>query len=138
MSPPLKPTGLKPEFLRECLDVLSDDPPTLRWRVRPRSHFPSEVICRTWNKSNAGQVLRPQKDGRLRLGLVRQVFDARAIVAEIGVTPIGDLQWGARGVAERPSRRHTGARWRRTARRRHASRHGRDRAPDGRPDGHER
>ena len=37
----LKPTGFKPDYLRECIDVLAADPPLLRWRARPRSHFPA-------------------------------------------------------------------------------------------------
>jgi hypothetical protein len=93
----MQPTGLDPAYLRQCLDALAADPPLLRWRTRPREHFADEVAWRIWNKNYAGQTLRPQADGRLRATLTldngeRRSFDARAIVAEIGVTPIGDLQ----------------------------------------------
>jgi hypothetical protein len=89
MPRPLKPTGLNPEYLRECVDVLSDDPPTLRWRARPRAHFTDEVAFRIWNKKFARQTIRQQKGGRLRVLLtidgVRRAFEAKTIVAEIGV-----------------------------------------------------
>jgi hypothetical protein len=95
----MKPTELKPEFLRACFDVLCADPPVLRWRERPREHFATERDWRMRNKSLAGQTLRPQADGRIRVTLVlasggaRTTFDARAVVAEIGVTRVGD-RWG--------------------------------------------
>jgi hypothetical protein len=97
MPRPLKPTGVEREYLRECIDVLSDDPPTLRWRARPLAHFDgNEASFKTWNKNNAGQEIRPQADGRMRVtftgGRERRSLDARSIIAEIGVTPIGGLQ----------------------------------------------
>ena len=95
--PKLKPTGLKPAYWRECLDVLSAEPTLIRWRTRPRSHFAAgvkgDLAFRVWGKTSAGQTIRPTADGRLRLSLSingrddRQKFDARAIIAEIGVTP---------------------------------------------------
>jgi hypothetical protein len=92
----LKPTGFKPAFLRQCIDVLSADPPLLRWRGRPRSHFPrgekGDLAFKIWGNTFAGQTVRPQDDGRLRLSLTlngeRRKLDARAIIAEIGVTPL--------------------------------------------------
>ena len=115
---PRKPTGLERGYLRECLDVLSADPPVLRWRTRPVAHFKgvaalsSEASCKIWNKSFAGQTIRPQADGRLRVtftvnGGERRSFDAQTIIAEIGVTPIGDLQ-GVPGSA--PNDRLAGTR----------------------------
>jgi hypothetical protein len=89
----MRPSGLKPEYLRECVDVLSDDPPVLRWRTRPRSHFETESACRIWNKANASRTIRPRAlDGRLRLHLSGEAIDAKMVIAEIGVTPIGDQQ----------------------------------------------
>src|SRR5580704_5498309 len=94
----LAPTGFKPAYLRECVDVLSDAPPLLRWRARPRPHFPpgeeGDRPFKIWGNTFAGQTIRPQADGRLRLSLtdangVRQKLDARAIIAEIGITPCG-------------------------------------------------
>ena len=95
-----KPTGVAPEYLRECIDVLSDDPPILRWRARPLAHFAAvdnpEAALKQWRKTYAGQTIRPQADGRLRVNFTvdgeRRRFDARSIIAEIGVTPIGDVQ----------------------------------------------
>ena len=89
--------------IRECLDVLPADPPVLRWRTRPVAHFKgvaslsSEASCKIWNKNFAGQTIRPQADGRLRVtftvnGGERRSFDAQTVIAEIGVTTIGDLQ----------------------------------------------
>jgi hypothetical protein len=56
-------TGLKPAYLRECLDVLSADPPLLRWRARPRSHFPpgvkGDLAFKVWGNTLAGQTIRP-------------------------------------------------------------------------------
>src|SRR5271165_6428886 len=100
MSRPFKPSGLDPAYLRECIDVLSAEPPLLRWRVRPRAHFQDRDdgdVFTSWNKSFASQVVRPQADGRMRITItgpdgVRRTLDARAIVTEIGVTPIGDQQ----------------------------------------------
>jgi hypothetical protein len=86
----LKPTGLDPEYLRECVDVLSDDPPTLRWRGRLRAHFANETAFKQWGKNHAGQMIRPDADGRLRVKLLGRTVDAKSIIAEIGVTPIGD------------------------------------------------
>jgi hypothetical protein len=97
-SAKLKPTGFKPGYLRECIDVLSADPPLLRWRERPRSHFPAgkkgDLAFKNWRNTLAGQTIRPTDDGRLRLSLIRNgervKLDARAIIAEIGVTPLKD------------------------------------------------
>ena len=110
MSAERKPTNLKPKYLRECLDVLSADPPILRWRARPLAHFNgNERIWQDWNKDNAGQTIRPSADGRLRVNFTidgkPQALDARTIIAEIGVTPIGDQQGVHDGCAKRPSRR---------------------------------
>jgi hypothetical protein len=89
--PKPNPTGLKREFLRECIDVLSADPPLLRWRGRPRSHFPAgdkgDQAFKTWSNTLAGQTIRPQADGRLRVKIAGRHYDAKAIIAEIGVTP---------------------------------------------------
>jgi hypothetical protein len=144
MPRPLKPTGVDPAYLRECLDVLSADPPVMRWRSRPLAHFPDEASLRHWGKTFAGQVIRPTADGRTRVYLAaapggeRRSLDARSIVAEIGVTPIGSMQGVARGRTKRPARRDSRARRRWTASRRHAGRHVRNRAIDGRSHGHER
>ena len=99
----LKPTGLKREYLRECLDVLWDDPPVLRWRARPLAHFPDEIAFRIWNKNFAGQTIRLQADGRLRVTFTigsgeRRSFDAKTIIAEIGVTPPGEQIRGCDGA----------------------------------------
>jgi hypothetical protein len=98
-----QPTEFKRAYLHECFDVLSAEPPVIRWRTRPMAHFgsgynlTSEAAARTWNKANAGQVIRPQLDGRLRVRLtgpdgVSRILDARTIIAEIGVTLIGVQQ----------------------------------------------
>jgi hypothetical protein len=100
MPRPLSPTGVVPEYLRECLDVLSADPPVLRWRTRPLAHFADvenpEAALQQWRKTYTGQTIRPAADGRLRVPLRtdrgRRTLDARSIVAEIGVTPIGDME----------------------------------------------
>jgi hypothetical protein len=101
LSRPPNSTGLDPEYLRECLDVLSADPPVLRWRIRPPKHFLGDdksvkAQMQQWRKTFAGQTIRPQGDGRLRVnfrvGRERRTLDARAIVAEIGVTPAGTVQ----------------------------------------------
>jgi hypothetical protein len=47
----LKPTGLERGYLRECINVLSADPPFLRWRTRPLAHFADEIIFGIWNKN---------------------------------------------------------------------------------------
>jgi hypothetical protein len=88
----MAPTGFAPEFLRSRFDVLSVDPPIVRWRSRPPEDFDDEVTWRVWNKKYAGQTIRSQVDGRLRVKLDERTFDLRALVAEIGVTRIGDLQ----------------------------------------------
>lgn len=89
--PKPNPTGLKRDFLRECIDVLSADPPLLRWRGRPRSHFPTgeegDRAFKIWGNTFAGQTIRPQADGRLRVKIGGRSFAAKAIIAEIGVTP---------------------------------------------------
>ena len=76
----MKPTGHKRAYLRECFDVLSADPPGLRWRFRPRSHFyagkAGDAAFKGWNKSYAGQIVRPTADGRVRVFL-----DGRTISA---------------------------------------------------------
>ena len=73
MPRPLSPTGVVPEYLRECLDVLSADPPVLRWRTRPLAHFADvenpEAALQQWRKTYAGQTIRPAADGRLRVPL---------------------------------------------------------------------
>ena len=92
MSNPIKPTGFKRTFLRECFDVLSVDPPVLRWRSRPREHFAAgkagDGAFKAWGKTWAYQTLRPDGKGRLRLFLNGRSLSASAIIAEIGVTPI--------------------------------------------------
>ena len=64
----LKPTGFKPAYLRECIDVLSADPPVLRWRARPRSHFArgkaGDQAYAVWNRNFAGQTIRLAGDGK--------------------------------------------------------------------------
>ena len=76
-----------------------------RWRSRPLAMFNGvdaasrEIAWKTWNKSNAGQVVRAMANGRMRIAVtrpdgVKRLFDVRAIIAEIGLTPIGDLQQG--------------------------------------------
>jgi hypothetical protein len=97
MGRPPKPTGIKRAYLRECFDVLSADPPVLRSRTRPLAHFSNEAASKTFNKANAGQVIRLQADGRGRVSLTcngdkRVSLDVKMIIREIGVTPIGDLQ----------------------------------------------
>ena len=97
MGRPAKPTGIKRAYLRECFDVLSADPPVLRWRTRPLAHFSNDAASKTFNKANAGQVIRAQGDGRGRVSLTRNgdkrvSLDVKTIIREIGVTPIGDLQ----------------------------------------------
>ena len=73
MSSKTKPTGLKRAFLRECFDVLSAEPPVARWRMRPRSHFPAgkggDQAFEVWGRSFAGQTIRMQTDGRMRITL---------------------------------------------------------------------
>lgn len=92
----MKPTGHKRAYLRECFDVLSADPPGLRWRFRPRSHFyagkAGDAAFKGWGKSYAGQIVRPTPDGRVRVFLDGRTISAQAIIAEIGVTPIGMRQ----------------------------------------------
>ena len=101
----LTPTGQTPVFWRERLDVLSVEPPVVRWRARPLAMFNGvnaatrEIAFKTWNKANAGQIVRAMANGRMRIPVtrpdgVKRLFDVRAIIAEIGLTPIGDLQWG--------------------------------------------
>ena len=104
MSSKLKPTGFKPAFLRECLDVLSAEPPTIRWRFRPREHFPlgefGERAFKAWGKSFAGQLIRAGSDGRFRLSLSGRTISGAAVIAEIGVTPIGDRQGMPEGMTD--------------------------------------
>jgi hypothetical protein len=68
-----KPTGFKPAYLRECVDVLSDDPLIIRWRFRPRPHFNpgkyGDRAFKAWGRSYAGQLIRSGSDGRFRFGL---------------------------------------------------------------------
>ena len=76
--PALKPTGLNAKYLRECFDVLSIDPPVLRWRVRPVAHFRTAwPTCRTWNNNFAGHTLRPLSDGQMRVKVGGRVFNAK-------------------------------------------------------------
>jgi hypothetical protein len=93
----MAPTGHKPEYLRQCFDVLSADPPIVRWRTRPLVHFASEAAWTAGNKNNAGQTIKPQADGRLRVKIDGRHVDVRAIVAEIGVTPVEDRDVGPAG-----------------------------------------
>jgi hypothetical protein len=55
-----------------------------------------EAALQQWRKTYTGQTIRPAADGRLRVPLRtdrgRRTLDARSIVAEIGVTPIGDME----------------------------------------------
>jgi hypothetical protein len=98
----VKPTGLKRAYLRQCLDVLCADPPQARWRQRPREHFADALGWANWNKTFAGQSIRAQADGRLRLSLTlageRRHYDLRAIIAEIGVTPVPERFGAAEGI----------------------------------------
>ena len=147
MPRPLRPTGVRPEYLRECFDVLSDDPPILRWRTRALAHFADvenpEAALQQWRKTYAGQTIRPAADGRLRVPLrtddgERRTLDARSIIAEVGVTPIGDME-GTPTITPNDRLRCDARNCRqRSARRGHADRQDRDRTLDGRPDGHER
>lgn len=104
MSSKLKPTGFKPAFLSECLDVLSAEPPVIRWRFRPREHFPlgefGERAFKAWGKSFAGQLIRAGSDGRFRLSLSGRTISGGAVIAEIGVTPIGDRQGMPEGMTD--------------------------------------
>ena len=87
----LKPTGLKPAFLRECIDVLSVDPPAVRWRRRPLAHFPGkygERDCETWNNLNAGRRITPTACGRLRITIGGRELALKSVIAEIGLTPL--------------------------------------------------
>jgi hypothetical protein len=107
-----------PAFWRERLDVLSVEPPVVRWRTRPLAMFNGvdaatrEIACKTWNKANAGQIVRAMANGRMRISItrpdgVKRLFDARSIIAQIGLTPIGDLQ---RRSTRRQVRRDAGDR----------------------------
>ena len=140
----LTPTGQTPVFWRERLDVLSVEPPVVRWRTRPLAMFNGvnaatrEIAFKTWNKANAGQIVRAMANGRMRIPVtrpdgVKRLFDVRAIIAEIGLTPIGDLQWGPTRSTQRQVRRDAGDRRKRDAGRRHAGRHCRNRALAHRP-----
>jgi hypothetical protein len=98
MGRPINPTGFDPDYLRQCVDVLSDDPPLLRWRERPPEHFTDgAAVWTAWNKNNAGQTIRPQADGRLRIKIGGRHVDARSVIAEIGVTPVSDRFGPQRG-----------------------------------------
>ena len=97
------PTGFKPAYLRECLDVLSADPPVIRWRFRPLAHFHGERAERyfkAWGKSYAGQLIRSGLDGRFRLSLDGRTISGVTVIEEIGVTPIGDRQGMPDGMTD--------------------------------------
>ena len=140
----LLPTGQPRAYLRECFDVLSVDPPIIRWRARPRSHYPldekGEMAWRMQHKTFAGFNIRPDTSKRMRVPITgKGVFHIKSIIAEIGgVTPIDRQVPHLRGVATRPFQRDAGGRRNRAARRRLAGRCGRDGAHAGRPDGHGR
>lgn len=73
MTRPVGATGIAAKYLRECLDVLSVDPPALRWWARPRSHFgrgkAGDQAHIAWNRNFAGQDIRPEAGGQLRVSL---------------------------------------------------------------------
>jgi hypothetical protein len=85
MAPSLKPTGLKPEFLRECFDVLSDEPLT-QARDLPSSPLKSgEKRAAKWlelygseqTEIDALAALRPDELERIAREAVAPYFDAR-------------------------------------------------------------
>jgi hypothetical protein len=94
----MQPTGLKPEYLRELFDVLSVEPPITRWRGRPLAHFGGDAaVWKAWNANNAGQTIKPQADGRLRVKIDGRHVNVLAIIAEIGVAPVEDRWSGPTG-----------------------------------------
>ena len=105
MSAELKPTGLEPEYLRECIDVLSDDPPILRWRARPSSHFPAATE-RVWQDFE--QDLRRPDD---------QAASGRAAARDSRRRQAPDAR---RQIDHRRDRRHPD--WRQAGRRRRVRR----------------
>jgi hypothetical protein len=69
------------EYLHECF---SYDPGTgeLKWKTRPREHFPSEPIWKMWNKQNAGKIItNTTRSGYLRAG--RPCWRAHRIIYKL-------------------------------------------------------
>ena len=82
-------------YLRECVDVLSADPPTARWRTRPQSHFRGKrgrIDWENWNNAFAGRMIGANASGRRRMNIGGREISLRAIVAKIGITPDADRQ----------------------------------------------
>jgi hypothetical protein len=66
MPRPLSPTGVVPEYLRECLDVLSADPPVLRWRTCPLAS-PAPKIRKPLS-NNGARLTQDRRSGLPRTG----------------------------------------------------------------------
>ena len=75
MPRPLSPTGVVPEYLRECPRRTVGGPPVLRWRTRPPSHFAGANGTRrsdnrkTSKQNFVGAVIESSSRGAVRVPL---------------------------------------------------------------------
>jgi hypothetical protein len=71
------------EYLNECLIIDPSSPSYLRWKKeRPRSHFKSESIYKTWNPQFAGKVAG-NKDKYYKVEINNQRFRVHNIIFAI-------------------------------------------------------
>jgi hypothetical protein len=97
----LKPTGLDSELLNETFEVVDRAALVMRFRRRPRSHFPEgregDRTWSMWNSKYAGRLAGvPGTDGRVRVAFAGKTYDARCLVEEIadGGTSSGTPETG--------------------------------------------
>jgi hypothetical protein len=97
----LNPTGLARQLLKETFEVVDPAALVMRFRRRPRSHFPKgregDKTWSMWNSKYAGRLAGAAgTDGRVRVAFAGKTYDARSLVEEIagGGTSSGTPETG--------------------------------------------